>query len=209
MLYNYAPMSGHPGGSISCGRIVACLLSDTLDYDVANPAREDADVVCFAAGHKALGMYALWALRNEVLRIGRPDLLPPDVGDQLRLEDLLGFRKNPITSTPLFKKHHVKPLDGHPTPATPFVRFAMGASGVGIGSSIGFAISALDHFGSDAPFIHIIEGESGLTPGRSAEALAAAGSSSLGNVDGSPVRDMTRPMADGDTVELLQLALGG
>jgi len=162
MLYNYAPMSGHPGGSISCGRIVACLLSDTLDYDVANPAREDADVVCFAAGHKALGMYALWALRNEVLRIGRPDLLPPDVSDQLRLEDLLGFRKNPITSTPLFKKHHVKPLDGHPTPATPFVRFATGASGVGIGSSIGFAIGALDHFGSDAPFIHIIEGNVAL-----------------------------------------------
>ncbi|MGZ5474487.1 MAG: hypothetical protein ACXWG4_11045, partial [Thermoanaerobaculia bacterium] len=42
MLYNYAPMSGHPGGSISSGRIVSSLLFGTMDYDISDPAREDS-----------------------------------------------------------------------------------------------------------------------------------------------------------------------
>ena len=32
ILYNYVPTSGHPGGSISSGRIVAGLLFDGLDH---------------------------------------------------------------------------------------------------------------------------------------------------------------------------------
>src|SRR5512140_3896280 len=59
VLYNYVPMSGHPGGSISSGRFVQGLLYDAMDYDVSAPAREDADLVSYAAGHKALGLYAL------------------------------------------------------------------------------------------------------------------------------------------------------
>jgi transketolase len=61
MLYNYVPMSGHPGGSISSGRFVAGVVFDSLDYDVANPDREEADIVSYAAGHKTLGLYAMWA----------------------------------------------------------------------------------------------------------------------------------------------------
>src|ERR1019366_3236953 len=72
MLYNYVPLSGHPGGSISSGRIVISLLFDALDYDVANPDRRDADFVSYAAGHKAMGLYALWALRDEIARIAAP-----------------------------------------------------------------------------------------------------------------------------------------
>jgi transketolase len=180
-LYNYAPTSGHPGGSISSGRIVASLLFDAMDYDVTNPDREEADVISYAAGHKALGLYALWALRNEILRIGAPDLLPKDSARQLRLEDLLGFRRNPVTDTPLFREFGAKALDGHPTPATPFVRLATGASGVGMASSLGLALGARDTYGDGAPRVHIIEGEGGLTPGRVAEALAAAGTVRLDN----------------------------
>ena len=40
----------------------------------------------------------MWALRNEVLRIAAPELLPEDESQQLRLEDLLGFRRNPTNS---------------------------------------------------------------------------------------------------------------
>ncbi len=108
---------------------------DVMDYDLAKPSRQDADIISYAAGHKALGLYAMWALRNEVARIAAPDLLPRDEKSQLRLEDLLGFRRNPTTTTPLFKKFHAKPLDGHPTPATPFVRLSTGASGVGVPAS--------------------------------------------------------------------------
>jgi transketolase len=182
LLYNYVPMSGHPGGAISSGRIVAGVLFDAMDYDLAEPDREDADVISYAAGHKAMGLYSMWALRDELARVADPSLLPREPEKRLRLEDLLGFRRNPITQTPLFRKFGAKPLDGHPTPATPFIRLATGASGVGVASSIGLAFAARDYYGMLAPRVHVIEGEGGLTPGRVAEALAAAGTASLDNV---------------------------
>jgi transketolase len=181
LLYNYVPMSGHPGGSISSGRIVAALVFGALDYDLARPEREDADVVSFAAGHKAMGLYAMWAIRDEVARLAAPHLLPAEPRQRLRLEDLLGFRRNPATRTPLAARFGARALDGHPTPATPFVRLSTGASGVGLASSLGLAIAARDYFGAGAPRVHVVEGEGGLTPGRAAEALAAAGTASLGN----------------------------
>jgi len=182
LLYNYVPTSGHPGGSISSGRFVATLLFGTMAYDVGDPDRADADILSYAAGHKAMGLYAMWALRDEVLRCHAPELLPDDPARRLRLEDLLGFRRNPVTATPLFRRFGAKALDGHPTPATPFVRLATGASGVGVASSIGLAIAAADYWGPRAPVVHIVEGEGGMTPGRVSEALAAAGTASLENV---------------------------
>ena len=182
LLYNYVPMSGHPGGSISSGRFMEGILYDSLDFDFTDPDREDADLVSYAAGHKAMGLYAMWALRDEVVRVGAPELLPVDERHRLRLEDLLGFRRNPITDTPLFRRFHAKALDGHPTPATPFIRLSTGASGVGVASSLGLALGARDRYGANAPRVHIMEGEGGMTPGRVAEALAAAGTASLGNV---------------------------
>ena len=106
ILYNYVPMSGHPGGSISSGRIVAGLLFDAMDYDLSRPDRADADVVSYAAGHKAMGLYAMWALRDEVARLSAPELLR-GLDARLRLEDLLGFRRNPITPTTLFRRVRV------------------------------------------------------------------------------------------------------
>jgi transketolase len=181
VMYNYVPMSGHPGGSISSGRFVSALLFDGMDYDLSDPERADADVISYAAGHKALGLYAMWAMRNEVARIAAHALLPKDGGKQLRLEDLLGFRRNPVTDTPLFTSFKAKHLDGHPTPATPFVKLSTGASGVGVTASLGLAFGAADFFGASAPRVHIVEGEGGMTPGRVAEALAAAGTASLRN----------------------------
>ncbi|HKI86989.1 MAG TPA: hypothetical protein VKA53_09610, partial [Thermoanaerobaculia bacterium] len=181
ILYNYVPTSGHPGGSISSGRIVASLLFGSMDYDLGDPQRDDADLISYAAGHKALGLYAMWALRDEIARAAAPDLLPTNISDRLRLEDLLGFRRNPSSATPLVTRLEAKALDGHPTPATPFVRLATGASGVGLASSVGLAFGAKDWFGDGAPSVHIIEGEGGLTPGRASESLAAAATASLGN----------------------------
>lgn len=183
ILFNYVPTSGHPGGSISSGRFVERILFDTMAYDFSNPDAPDADIISYAAGHKALGLYAMWALRNEIVRIGRPGLLPKDVKYQLRLEDLLGFRRNPTAETPLFKEHKAKALDGHPTPATPFVKLSTGASGVGIGASFGLALGAIDTYGSaSAPHVHVIEGEGGMTPGRVAEGFAFAATAGLKNL---------------------------
>jgi len=204
VLYNYVPTSGHPGGSISSGRFVSALLFDAMDYDMADPDRDDADIISYAAGHKALGLYAIWALRNEVARTAAPEILPKDEAQQLKLEDLLGFRRNPVTKTPLFTKFKSKHLDGHPTPATPFVKLSTGASGVGVASSLGLAFGAADYYGESAPWVHIVEGEGGMTPGRVSEALAAAGTASLGNavmhVDWNQASiDSNRVCREGDT----------
>ncbi|MFH1726611.1 MAG: hypothetical protein ABII00_18530 [Elusimicrobiota bacterium] len=180
VLFNFVPTSGHPGGSASSGRIVAGLVFEHLDYDFSAPDAEHADQLCYAAGHKALGLYAFWALRNELVRIARPGLLPPPKR-QLRFEDLLGFRRNPTQGTPLFRKLKAKALDGHPTPMTPFVPLATGASGVGVSTGLGFALGARDAYGPDAPRVHLLEGEGGMTPGRVHEALAAATSLGLDN----------------------------
>ena len=180
VMFNHAS-SGHPGGSVSSGRIVESLLFNQMIYDISNPMDRTADIISYSAGHKALGLYAMLACRNEIVRQIDPDQLP-EVRQQLRLEDLLGFRKNPITKTPLFQKFDAKPLDGHPTPQTPFVWLATGPSGVGVGGSVGLALTLKDMHGQNAPKVHVIEGEGGMTPGRVAEALASAATSGLDNL---------------------------
>jgi len=182
ILYNFVPTSGHPGGSISSGRIVEGLIFNTMDYCLDDPECLEADILSYAAGHKAMGLYAMWALRNEVARAGNPSLLPKDEKHQLRLEDLLGFRRNPTQETPLFRKLNAKPLDGHPTPQTPFVKLSTGASGVGVPSSFGLGFGAMDTFGEKSPLVHVLEGEGGMTPGRVSEALATAATAQLWNI---------------------------
>jgi transketolase len=180
ILYNFATTSGHPGGSISSGRIAQGLLFTSMDYDFFNPQRESNDIITYAAGHKAMGLYALWALRNELLRASGAGEMPAEKF-QLRFEDLLGFRRNPVTDTPLFRKFHSKALDGHPTPHTPFIKTATGASGIGVGAGVGLALGAMDAYADKAPKVHMIEGEGGLTPGRVSEAMAAAATAQLSN----------------------------
>ncbi|MFA6092680.1 MAG: hypothetical protein WCU88_06520 [Elusimicrobiota bacterium] len=181
VLYNYVPTSGHPGGSISSGRIISGVLFDGADYDLADPAARGADMLCYAGGHKALGLYAMWGLRDEMARIARPELLA-EGKRRLLLTDLLGFRKNPMEKTPLVKKYKSKFLDGHPTPIVPFVSVATGASGVGMGAAVGLALAAKDLYGADAPRMHVVDGEGGITPGRVGEALACAVSAGLDNL---------------------------
>ena len=116
LLYNYVPTSGHPGGSISSGRFVAGVMLDGLDSDLGDPARQDNDVLSYAAGHKVMGLYAMWALRDEIARIAAPELLPAADRDRLRLEDLLGFRRNPTT---VMQPVHAPRTPGHSTVTRP------------------------------------------------------------------------------------------
>jgi len=78
VLYNFVPSSGHVGGSVSSGHFVSHLIYKEMAYDFSNPLRLDADIISYAAGHKALGLYAMWALRDECARIAAPCLLPQD-----------------------------------------------------------------------------------------------------------------------------------
>ncbi|PIR17462.1 MAG: hypothetical protein COV46_04010 [Deltaproteobacteria bacterium CG11_big_fil_rev_8_21_14_0_20_49_13] len=183
IMYNYVPTSGHPGGSISSGRFVQSIIFNTMDYNFTNPDEDSNDFISYAAGHKALGLYAMWAMRNEFVRIGRPAILPKEEKYQMRLEDLLGFRRNPTQETELFKKYKAKALDGHPAPSTPFIKISTGASGVGVATSFGLAMGAIDYFGAaNAPHVHVIEGEGGMTPGRVIEAFSFASTAGLKNL---------------------------
>ena len=78
ILYNFGPTSGHPGGSISSGRIVQGLVYRLMAYDIGRPGADENDFIVYAAGHKALGLYAMWALRDELTRIANPALLPDE-----------------------------------------------------------------------------------------------------------------------------------
>ena len=78
IMFNFVPGSGHPGGSISSGRIVFSLLYKNLRYDFTRPDSIDNDLLVYAAGHKATGLYGMYALRDEWVRIARPDLLVAD-----------------------------------------------------------------------------------------------------------------------------------
>ena len=180
ILYNFA-QTGHPGGSISSGRIVQNLLFNQMSYNFQNPDEQSADIISYGAGHKALGLYALWALRNEIVKNYSPEMLANE-DRQLRLEDLLGFRKSPKNNSRLFKELRAKSLDGHPEPLTPFVKLATGASGVGFGASVGLALGAALTYPQNTPKVHVLEGEGGLTAGRCSEAMAIASSAGLDNL---------------------------
>ena len=181
VLYNYVPLSGHPGGSISSGPIVLNLVYNVMAYDLQKPYETGFDILSYGAGHKALGLYSLSALRNDIAKTYAPELLPKEAW-QLRLEDLLGFRKAPTTNTKYFKEFNAKALDGHPVPLTPFTCLATGASGVGFGASVGLALGAAINYKEKAPKVNLLEGEGGLTAGRVAESLAIAARSGLDNL---------------------------
>jgi transketolase len=129
-----------------------------------------------------MGLYAMWALRNEVARVGAPELLPKKIAWQMRLEDLLGFRKNPITPTKHFLAEKSKALDGHAGPNVPFVPISTGPSGVATAATCGIAFAALDTYPEKTPWIHVIEGETGMTAGRVHEVLGVVATNRLSNV---------------------------
>ena len=152
LLFNYVPTSGHPGGSISAGRFTAALLFDALDYDLADPERDDADILSYAAGHKAMGLYAMWALRDEIARLGAPRApagrRPAAAPSRGSCSAFAAIRPPPLRcfapcalgrSTAI--RHRPHPSCDSP-PAPP---------GVGLASSIGLAIAARDRFGADCP----------------------------------------------------------
>lgn len=182
ILFNFVPTSGHPGGSLSCARFAETLLFNQMDYDLSDPSRKENDMLSYGAGHKAMGLYAMWALRNEMARVGDPTLLPKKLNWQMRLEDLLGFRKNPLTPTPHFVNNRAKALDGHAGPNVPFVPISTGPSGVATAATIGLAFAGLDSYPSNPPMVHVIEGEAGMSAGRVLEVLSVAATNRIKNL---------------------------
>jgi transketolase len=102
--------SGHPTTCMSCAEIMSVLYFHELRFDPKNPAARNVDEFILSKGH---GAPILWAALKEAGAIS---------------EDLNTLRR--IDS----------PLEGHPTPNSPWVRIATGSLGQGLSAAVGIAI---------------------------------------------------------------------
>ncbi len=101
--------SGHPTTCMSCAEIVSVLFFDEMRFDPQDPSGRDQDVFVLSKGHAAP---ILWAALKEAGAIG---------------DDLLTLRR------------YDSPLEGHPTPNSPWVRVASGSLGQGLAAAAGMA----------------------------------------------------------------------
>jgi transketolase len=101
--------SGHPTTCMSCAEIVSVLFFDEMRWDPKDPSGTAADVFVLSKGHAAP---ILWAALKEAGAIQ---------------DDLLTLRQ------------FGSPLEGHPTPHSPWVRVATGSLGQGLSTAAGMA----------------------------------------------------------------------
>ena len=101
--------SGHPTSCLSCADLMAVLFFDEMHWDPKDPSAADTDVFVLSKGHAAP---ILWAALKEA--------------DAIQ-DDLLSLRR------------FESPLEGHPTPRSPWVRVATGSLGQGLSAAAGMA----------------------------------------------------------------------
>jgi transketolase len=105
--------SGHPTSSLSAADLMGVLLDGHLRADWRRPSRVDDDRLVFSKGHAAPLLYAMAKAAGAISD-----------------EELLSLRK--LGSR----------LEGHPTPALPFVDVATGSLGQGLPAAVGIALGA-------------------------------------------------------------------
>lgn len=101
--------SGHPSTCMSAAEIFSVLYFDEMRWDPKDPSGDDADVLVLSKGHAAP---IQWAALKEAGAIS---------------EDLMTLRR------------FDSPLEGHPTPLSPWVRVATGSLGQGLSTAAGMA----------------------------------------------------------------------
>jgi len=145
--------SGHPTSSLSAADLMAVLIARHLRYDWVNPPTRANDHLIFSKGHASPLLYAIL---RAVGAISEQELM-----DTYRQ---LGSR-----------------LQGHPTPALPWVDVATGSLGQGLPVGVGIALAGqyLDHL----PFhVWALCGDSEMAEGSIWEALDKAGHYGLRNL---------------------------
>ena len=143
--------SGHPTSSMSAADLIAVLISRHLEYDWKNPKEPNNDHLIFSKGHASPLYYAM------LKAVGA-------VSD----EELLTFRK--------FGSR----LEGHPTPALPWVDVATGSLGQGLPIAVGVAMAG--KYLDKLPYhVWTLCGDSELAEGSIWEGLDKAGHYGLSN----------------------------
>ncbi|WP_414565703.1 MULTISPECIES: transketolase [unclassified Anabaena] len=104
--------SGHPTSSMSPADLMAILLSKYLSYDFDNPHNPHNDRLIFSKGHAAPLLYSMYKAVGVISD-----------------DELLDLR------------HFGSRLEGHPTPALPWVDVATGSLGQGLPIGVGIALA--------------------------------------------------------------------
>jgi transketolase len=104
--------SGHPTSSMSPADLMAILLSKYLSYDFDNPHNPHNDRLIFSKGHAAPLLYSMYKAAGVISD-----------------DELLDLR------------HFGSRLEGHPTPALPWVDVATGSLGQGLPIGVGIALA--------------------------------------------------------------------
>src|SRR6202795_2876431 len=159
--------SGHPTSSMSSADLIAVLIARYLQYDWAKPKDPGNDHMIFSKGHASPLCYAMF---NAVGAITDTEMMT--------------FRK------------FGSPMQGHPTPAIPWVDVATGSLGQGLPISVGVALAGknLDKL----PFhVWTLCGDSELAEGSIWEACDKAGHYQLSNL--TAILDINRLGQRGET----------
>ena len=145
--------SGHPTSAMSAADLMAVLLARHLRYDWNNPGDPGNDHLIFSKGHASPLLYAMFKAAGAITD-----------------EELVGG----------FRRFGSR-LQGHPTPAIPWVDVATGSLGQGLPYGVGIALAGrrLDHL----PFhVWVLCGDSETAEGSMWEALDKAAYYRLGNL---------------------------
>jgi transketolase len=144
--------SGHPTSSMSAADLMAVLLARHLRYDFARPDDPRNDHLIFSKGHATPLLYALYRAAGAI--------------DD---DELLSYRRRGSR------------LEGHPTPALPWVDVATGSLGQGLPIGVGIALAGkrLDRL----PYrVWVLTGDGELSEGSMWEAFAHASTEGLANL---------------------------
>ncbi|MFO7965348.1 MAG: transketolase [Desulfobacterales bacterium] len=161
--------SGHPTSGLSAADLmVGLLFGGVFRYDIDHPDHPNNDRLIFSKGHASPLLYALWAAAGKLSR-----------------EDILAYRR------------FDSPLEGHPTPAFPYVDVATGSLGQGLSIGVGMAMNSkfLDKLSHRT---YVLLGDSEMSEGSQWEAIQAAAHYGLDNLTG--ILDVNRLGQRGETM---------
>jgi transketolase len=159
--------SGHPTSSMSAADLIAVLISRYLQYDWNKPKDPNNDHLIFSKGHASPLYYAMLKAVGAITDT-----------------ELMTFRK--------FGSR----LQGHPTPALPWVDVATGSLGQGLPISVGVAMAGKDL--DKLPYhVWCLCGDSELAEGSIWEALDKASFYGLANL--TAILDINRLGQRGET----------
>ncbi|WP_022881466.1 transketolase [Gryllotalpicola ginsengisoli] len=160
--------SGHPTSSMSAADVLAVLISRHLRYDWQDPGAEASDHLIFSKGHASPLLYAVFKAAGAI-----------DDDELISTYRRFGAR-----------------LQGHPTPALPWVDVATGSLGQGLPDAVGVALAG--RYLDKLPYrVWALCGDSELAEGSIWEALDKAAYYKLGNL--TAIFDVNRLGQRGET----------